>query len=285
MLADPRSDTLITNFAAQWLRLRNLGANQPDPRAFPNFAEDLRQAFRRETELFFESLVREDHSVLDLLRANYTFVNERLAKHYGIPNVYGSRFRRVTFEEGSVRGGLLGQGSILLGTSYPNRTSPVSRGKWVLDNLLGTPPPPPPPNVPPLEDTNPGGRVLSMRERMAKHRANPVCAGCHRLMDPLGLSLENFDAVGNWRTDDGGTSLDVSGSLPDGTQYEGREGASPGVAEPPRDDRRNVHREAAHIRDGPGAGPGCGCGGRPGHHPGCRTKRLSLFVGDSGYRK
>ncbi len=224
MLADARSDTLITNFAAQWLRLRNLSANQPDPRAFPNFAEDLRQAFRRETELFFESVVREDRSVLDLLRANYTFVNERLAKHYGIPNVYGSRFQRVTFDEGSVRGGLLGQGSILMGTSYPNRTSPVSRGKWILDNLLGTPPPPPPPNVPPLEDSSPGGKVLSMRERMAKHRANPVCAGCHRLMDPLGLSLENFDAVGNWRTDDGGARLDVSGSLPDGTQYEGVKG-------------------------------------------------------------
>ncbi len=222
MLADSRSDALVFNFAGQWLRLRNLSAHTPDPRTFPNFAEDLRLAFRRETELFFESLVREDRSVLDLLRANYTFVNERLAKHYGIPNVYGSRFRRVTFPEDSVRGGLLGQGSILMDTSYPNRTSPVSRGKWLLDNILGTPPPPPP-NVPPLAENAPG-KALSMRERMAQHRANPVCAGCHQLMDPLGLSMENFDAVGNWRTHDGGAALDVSGALPDGTKYEGAKG-------------------------------------------------------------
>ena len=185
---------------AQWLYLRNLAAQSPDARMFPDFDDNLRQAFRRETELFFESIVKEDRSVLDLLRANYTFVNERLARHYGIPNVYGSRFRRVTLGEDSVRGGLLGQGSILTVTSYANRTSPVLRGKWILENILGTPPPPPPPNVPPLADNNGGGKALSMRERMAQHRANPACSGCHQLMDPAGLSMEHFDAIGRWRT-------------------------------------------------------------------------------------
>ena len=189
---------------------------------FPDFDDNLRQAFRRETELFFESIVAEDRNVLDLLRANYTFVNERLARHYGIPNVYGSRFRRVTFEEGSVRGGLLGQGSILTVTSYANRTSPVLRGKWMLENILGTPPPPPPPNVPPLADDHGAGRTLSMRERMVQHRANPACSGCHQLMDPAGLSMENFDAIGRWRTrSEAGTAVDASGGLPDGSTFTG----------------------------------------------------------------
>ena len=200
MLADPRADALVTNFAGQWLYLRNLAAVTPDNRMFPDFDDNLRQAFRRETELFFESIVKEDRNVLDLLRANYTFVNERLARHYGIPNVYGSRFRRVTFGEDSVRGGLLGQGSILTVTSYANRTSPVLRGKWILENILGTPPPPPPPNVPPLQETLGSGKVLTMRERMAQHRVNAACSGCHQLMDPAGLSMENFDAIGRWRT-------------------------------------------------------------------------------------
>jgi hypothetical protein len=222
MLADPRSQSLVTNFAGQWLYLRNLAAQNPDARMFPDFDDNLRQAFRRETELFFESIVTEDHNVLDLLRADYTFVNERLARHYGIPNVYGSRFRRVTFEEGSVRGGLLGQGSILTVTSYANRTSPVLRGKWILDNILGTPPPPPPPNVPPLTDTQAAGKALSMRERMAQHRVNAACSGCHQLMDPAGLSMENFDAIGRWRTrSEAGTMVDASGGLPDGSTFEG----------------------------------------------------------------
>jgi hypothetical protein len=221
MLADSRSHALVTNFAGQWLYLRNLAAQNPDARMFPDFDDNLRQAFRRETEMFFGSIVKEDHNVLDLLRAKYTFVNERLARHYGIPNVYGSRFRRVTLGEDSVRGGLLGQGSILTVTSYANRTSPVLRGKWILENILGTPPPPPPPNVPPLTDHT-AGKVLSMRERMAQHRVNAACSGCHQLMDPAGLSMENFDAIGRWRTrSEAGTAVDSSGGLPDGSTFEG----------------------------------------------------------------
>jgi hypothetical protein len=222
MLSDPRAHALVTNFAGQWLYLRNLAAANPDARMFPDFDDNLRQAFRRETELFFESIVKEDHNVLDLLRANFTYVNERLARHYGLPNVYGSRFRRVTLAEDSVRGGLLGQGSILTVTSYANRTSPVLRGKWILENILGAPPPPPPPNVPPLGDNTNGGKVLTMRERMAQHRVNPACSGCHQLMDPTGLSMENFDAIGRWRTrSEAGTAVDSSGGLPDGSTFEG----------------------------------------------------------------
>jgi mono/diheme cytochrome c family protein len=225
MLADPRADALVTNFAGQWLYLRNLAASNPDARMFPDFDDNLRQSFRRETELFFESIVKEDRNVLDLLQANYTFVNERLARHYGIPNVYGSRFRRVTLADDSVRRGLLGQGSVLTVTSYANRTSPVLRGKWILENIVGTPPPPPPPNVPPLKDPAAAGKVLSMRERMAEHRANPACAGCHQLMDPAGLSMENFDAIGRWRTrTEAGTAVDASGGLPGSATFDGVSG-------------------------------------------------------------
>jgi len=222
MVADPRSESLVTSFADQWLYLRNLNAFSPDPRLFPDFDDNLRDSFRQETELFFASIKNEDRNVLDFLRADYTFVNERLAKHYGIPNVYGSHFRRVTLPADSPRGGLLGQASILAVTSYANRTSPVQRGKWVLTNILGMPPPPPPPNVPPLKDNGIGGKVLSMRERMVEHRANPVCASCHQLMDPIGLSTENFDAVGHWRdkTEDG-ARVDASGGLPDGRTFQG----------------------------------------------------------------
>jgi Protein of unknown function (DUF1592)/Protein of unknown function (DUF1588)/Protein of unknown function (DUF1585)/Protein of unknown function (DUF1587)/Protein of unknown function (DUF1595) len=222
MLADSRAQSLETNFAGQWLYLRNLATAGPDGRQFPDFDDNLRQAFRSETELFFESILKEDRSVVDLLNADYTFLNERLAKHYGIPNVYGSNFRRVTLPNDSVRGGLLGQGSILTVTSYANRTSPVQRGKWVLENILGTPPPPPPPNVPPLTDENPVGKVLTMRERMAQHRANPACSSCHQLMDPIGLSFEHFDATGRWRNQsEGDSAIDAAGALPSGVTFEG----------------------------------------------------------------
>ena len=223
MLADPRASALVTNFAGQWLSLRNAAAVQPDEDRFPDFGEDLRRGFRRETELLFESILTEDRSVIDLLSADYTFINERLARHYGIPNVRGSHFRRVTLEDPG-RGGLLGHGSILTVTSYANRTSPVLRGKWVLENILGNPPPPPPADVPALEETT-SGKKLTMREAMAQHRANPVCASCHQLMDPPGLALEPFDAIGRWRTpNENMESVDLSGALPDGTTFEGPAG-------------------------------------------------------------
>jgi hypothetical protein len=221
MLADTRAYALVENFAGQWLYLRNVPALTPDEDRFPDFGEALRQAFRRETELFFESILREDRSVLEFLDADYTFVNERLARHYDIPNVYGSHFRRITLPD-DTRRGLLGQGSILAATAYPTRTSPVLRGKWVLENLLGTPPPLPPPNVPSLEETSEAGQTLSMREAMEQHRANPVCASCHRLMDPPGFALEEFDAVGRYRTrNESNAPIDASGVLPDGTAFEG----------------------------------------------------------------
>jgi hypothetical protein len=233
MLADSRSQALTTNFAAQWLYLRNLASVNPDMRLFADFDDNLRQAFRQETEMFFESILREDRSVLDLLRANYTFLNERLAKHYGIPNVYGSRFRRVEFGEGDVRGGLLRQGSILTVTSYPNRTSPVMRGKWILANILGVPPPPPPTVPPPLKENIGADKVLPIRERMAEHRENPACSGCHQLMDPVGFSLENYDAVGRWRAFEDGKPIDVSGSLPDGSKFNGVAGLQQAVLKRP----------------------------------------------------
>ena len=219
MLADDRSEALVKNFAGQWLLLRNLPNVQPDPNEFPNFDDNLRQAFRRETEMFFGSIMREDRNVLDLLTADYTFVNERLAKHYGIPGIYGSQFRRVkvTNEE---RRGLLGQGSILTVTSEANRTSPVKRGKFILEAILGTPPPSPPPNVPPLKE-NEGAQVMSVRARLELHRKNPPCSGCHAVMDPLGFSLENFDGIGEWRTKEPGGAVDPSGQLADGTKVDG----------------------------------------------------------------
>ncbi len=225
MLADPRSGALVTNFAGQWLFLRNIARIQPDPAAFPNFDENLRQALRQETELLIESMLREDRSVAALLNSNYTFVNERLAKHYGIEGIYGSEFRRVAVADPK-RHGLLGQASILTVTSYPNRTAPTLRGKWVLEQLLGTPPPPPPPNVPSLKE-DASTRTLTMRERMEQHRSNPACAVCHRMMDPLGFSLENFDGLGRWRDTTGAGStaaIDSSGVLPDGTKFEGPAG-------------------------------------------------------------
>jgi hypothetical protein len=227
MLNDPRADALVHSFADQWLYLRNLQSITRDLRLFPDFDDNLRQSFKRETELLFESILREDRSILDLLRAEYTFVNERLARHYGIPNVYGSDFRRVVLPPDSVRRGLLGHASILTVTSYANRTSPVQRGKWVLENILGLPPPPAPPNVPPLQEGTGQKKALSMRERMAVHRASPTCASCHQIMDPVGLAFENFDAVGQWRTDlseagePAGEQIDASGGLPDGAKVTG----------------------------------------------------------------
>jgi hypothetical protein len=220
MLADPKARALVDNFASQWLLLRNLRTHIPTPGDFPNFDNELRQAFRTETELFFESVMREDRSVLDLLTANYTYVNERLARHYGIPNVYGSQFRRVPVTS-DARRGLLGQGSILTVTSYPNRTSPVLRGKWVLENLLGVPAPTPPPNVPALPENEAGVEPKSQRERLEQHRRNPTCAACHRVMDPLGFALENFDGIGEWRTKEPGGTINPAGQLANGTPIDG----------------------------------------------------------------
>ena len=220
MLADPRSSSLVENFAAQWLHLRNLESFTPDLRLFPDFDDNLREAFRRETELHFEALLREDRTVLDLIKTDHTFLNERLAKHYGIPNVYGSRFRRVALDSESRRGGLLRQGSILTVTSYATRTSPVIRGHWLLGNLLGTPPPPPPANIPNLKE-NTVSETLPMRARLSAHRANAACASCHDLMDPVGFALENFDAIGRWRLTENGLPIDASGGLPDGSRFNG----------------------------------------------------------------
>ena len=223
MLADERAKSLVSNFAGQWLYLRNVPALVPDENLFPDFGEALRRAMQRETELFVSSVIQEDRSVVDLLTADYTFVNERLARHYGIANVFGSHFRRVRLE-GEARRGLLGHGSVLAATAYPTRTSPVLRGKWVLENLLGTPPPLPPPDVPALEETD-NGRSLSMREAMEQHRANPICASCHKLMDPPGFALEQFNAVGQYRTrNEANGPIDASGALPDGTAFEGAAG-------------------------------------------------------------
>jgi hypothetical protein len=220
MLADPKAEALVSNFAGQWLHLRNVPNVLPNSDLFPDFDDNLRQSMRRETELLFESIIREDRNVLDLLTADYTFVNERLARHYGIPDIYGSRFRRVAITD-DARRGLLGQASILAVTSHAERTSPVVRGKFILENILGTPVPPPPPDVPALKETAAGETPKTMREQMAEHRANPACATCHKIMDPIGFALENFDAVGEWRTREAGGAIDASGELADGTKIDG----------------------------------------------------------------
>ena len=225
MLADARATALVDDFAAQWLHLRNLANVKADPQIFPQWDDNLKEGFQRETELFLASTLREDRSVLDLLRADYTFVNERLARHYGIPGVYGNRFRRVTLPNTDQRGGLLGHGGLLALTSYPNRTSPVLRGKWLLDTILGAPPPPPPADVPALPERGEGGRPVSVRERLEQHRSNPVCASCHAAIDPPGFTLENFDAIGAWRTvDEGGQPVDASGTMPSGVRVDGLPG-------------------------------------------------------------
>jgi hypothetical protein len=226
MLADSRSESLVNNFAAQWLHLRNLDSMTPDMRLFPDFDDNLRQAFRRETELFFGSIVHEDRSVLDLLTADYTFVNERLARHYGIPNIYGTQFRRVTLgKELEMRRGLLGQGSQLTVSSQPGRTSPVQRGKWFMQTFLGVSPPSPPPGVviriASTEKDAHGGTKQSMRQQMELHRTTEPCKSCHKIMDPIGFTLENFDAIGQWRTEDGGVPVDARGEIVDGTMMNG----------------------------------------------------------------
>jgi hypothetical protein len=223
MLADSRSRSLVTNFAAQWLFLRDVETKEPDVYLFRDFDESVRASFARETDLFLDSILRENRSVLELLTADYTFLNETLAKHYGIPQITGSHFRRVTLPKGSPRRGLLGQGSILSITSYSTRTSAVLRGKYVLENLLASPPPPPPPDVPSLS-TERSGKPLSMKEAMQLHRASPACAGCHAKMDPIGFALENFDALGRYRAEENGRPIEVASALPDGTIVDGVEG-------------------------------------------------------------
>jgi hypothetical protein len=221
MLADRRSFNLATNFAGQWLRLRNLEAVSPNVSLYPDFDDNLRQAFRQETELFFDSVLREDRSVLDLIKADYTFLNERLARHYRIPDIYGSRFRRVTLAPESQRGGLLRHGSVLAVTSFATRTSPVIRGVWVLGSIFGAPPPPPLPNVPSLDEGTVSAS-LPMRERLAAHRSNATCASCHRTIDPVGFSLESFNAIGQWREYEGNdVPIDASGALPGGGEFRG----------------------------------------------------------------
>jgi hypothetical protein len=231
MLADPRASNLATNFAGQWLHLRNLENTAPNLRLFPDFDDNLRQSFRTETELFFESIVREDRSAVDLISADYTYLNERLARHYEIPSIRGSRFRRVDLEPEYKRGGLLRQGSILTVTSYATRTSPVIRGNWILENFIGTPPPPPPPNIPSLEGVI--SESLPMRERLALHRADPACASCHNIMDPIGFALENFDSVGRWRDSEWGHAIDASGGLPDGAEFHGAQGLEDALLQRP----------------------------------------------------
>jgi len=222
MLADPKSQALEENFAGQWLHLRNVASWKPDPDKYPQFDEPLRNAFERESALFFSNVMREDRSVLDFIDADYTFLNERLARHYGIEGVRGSYFRKVALQD-EHRGGVLSQGAVLLVTSYPTRTSPVLRGKWILENILGTPPPPPPPNVPPLDDTA-ATSAQSLREQLEKHRADRACASCHARLDPLGFSLEQFDAIGRYRTQENGAPIEASGALPDGTMLNGIDG-------------------------------------------------------------
>ncbi len=235
MLRNRRSKALVDNFVTQWLKLDSLSAFTPDIYQFPDWDENLRKAMFDETRLFVASQIQDDRPLLDLITANYSILNERLASHYGISNVYGSHFRRVTFDDG-IRGGLLGQASVLTVTSYPNRTSPVLRGKWLLDNILGSPVPPPPPNVPALKEAGMGGQPHSIRERMDLHRKSPACAGCHQRMDPLGFSLENFGALGQWRTVSDGVAVDATAALMDGSHFDGLIGLRTLVASHERED-------------------------------------------------
>jgi hypothetical protein len=234
MLDDPKSKAFVNNFSGQYLFIRNMETQKPDPDAFPEFDNALRHDFEEETTLFFNAVVRENRPVTQLLDGKFTFLNERLADFYGVPGIHGSQFRRVEITDPH-RGGILGQGSLLTVTSYPNRTSVVQRGKWVLENLLGTPPPPPPPNVPSLDPHGKEGN-LSMRQAMEAHRANPVCASCHSRMDPIGFALENYDGVGAWRDKDNGAVIDASGKLPDGAAFDGPNGLKSLLLNQHRDD-------------------------------------------------
>ncbi len=249
MLADSRADALGTRFAAQWLRLQDVDKIRPDALLYPYWDVSLSDAFQRETELFFDSIVRDDRSVLDLLTADYSYINERIARHYGIPNVTGDQFRRVAMPEN--RRGILNHGSILQLTSVADRTSPVQRGKWIMQVIFGTPPPPPPPNVPLLEETKGavGSRVLSVRERMEEHRANPACMSCHRMIDPLGLALENYDVTGKWRIKDNGVPVDAAGVMYDGTKIDGPAGLRRRRPETFGHVRPDVHRKPDDVRD------------------------------------
>jgi len=228
MLADSRSESLVSNFGGQWLHLRNLDSITPDGRLFPDFDDNLRQAMRQETEMLFGEILRDDQSILKLLKTDHTWLNERLAKHYGIPHIYGTHFRRVALEPGTERGGMLRHASLLTVTSYATRTSPVIRGKWILENLIGTPPPPPLPDVPAL-DNGQVSESLPIRTRLAAHRDKPACAGCHSFIDPPGFALENFDAVGRWRALEEGKPVDASGGLPDGSTFTGVDGLEAGL--------------------------------------------------------
>src|SRR5437867_6007299 len=221
MLKDPKSKALVENFAGQWLGTRKLKMVSPDPDRFPAFDEELRSAMARETELFFEAVLKEDRSVLDFVDADFTFLNEKLARHYGISGVEGKELRRVTFNASSERGGVLTSGTVLTITSNPTRTSPVKRGKWVMEQILGTPPPPAPPNVPKLADDKKEPLTGTLRQRMEQHRKDPICASCHTQMDAIGFGMENFDAVGKWRAKDGDIAIDASGTLPGGRKFDG----------------------------------------------------------------
>ena len=275
MLADPRAETLTTNFADQWLYLRNLDSAEPNLRLFPDFDDNLRSAFRRETQMLFGSIVAENRSVVNLLNADYTFLNERLANHYGIPGIYGNHFRRVELPADSVRRGLLGHGSLLTVTSYATRTSPVRRGKWVLENVLGMPPPVPPANVPPLEEPEPGVTAQSMRERMEQHRANPVCASCHRLMDGAGLSMENFDAIGRWRDRNADwTPIDAAGSIPGGGSFDGVSGLREAVLARPEVFVGTMTEKLLTYALGRGLD----------HHDGAAVRRIARDAAEQDYR-
>ena len=275
MLADPRAETLTTNFADQWLYLRNLDSAEPNLRLFPDFDDNLRSAFRRETQMLFGSIVAENRSVVNLLNADYTFLNERLANHYGIPGIYGNHFRRVELPADSVRRGLLGHGSLLTVTSYATRTSPVRRGKWVLENVLGMPPPVPPANVPPLEEPEPGVAAQSMRERMEQHRANPVCASCHQLMDGAGLSMENFDAIGRWRDRNADwTPIDAAGSIPGGGSFDGVSGLREAVLARPEVFVGTMTEKLLTYALGRGLD----------HHDGAAVRRIARDAAEQDYR-
>ena len=284
MLADDRSDALVENFTGQWLQLRNLEAKVvPDILMFPDFDDNIRKGFRNETEMFFGYILRENRSALELLNADYTFVDERLARHYGIQGVYGPQFRRVKLTDPNRRG-LLGQGSILAMTSVATRTSPVYRGKYVLSTFLNTPPPPPPPNVPTLDESNKESKTpKTVRAQLELHRKNQPCAGCHRVIDPPGFALENFDSVGVWR-DKGadGAPLDVAGTLADGHAGQRSGGAAGGHSEPSRRFRDRGHRKDADLRAGPRAGAGRHAGGSPDREEG-RAEQLPAFLHRHGH--